>query len=300
MKITDIAQEEYITGSLSCAGCAELLAVRLALKVLGNRVVLIVPAGCMSTVNCYYPQLPFRVPMFVGPFAATGAILSGVSAGFRMRGIKDVHVVGLAGDGGTADIGLASLSQAIVGRRKFIYICLDNEAYMNTGIQWSSTTPYGAITTTTPLPEIVRESGQNKKDLFSIVIAHRIPYAATACPSYPFDYMEKIKRAAATDGPSFIHVLTPCQSGWGFPSSKTIEMGKMAVESGMWHLCEYRNGKLAFSYVPKKKIPVADYVKIQSRFRRMKPEHIDHLQKLVDERLQAMQEMISEQAEVAP
>ncbi|MFC1992386.1 thiamine pyrophosphate-dependent enzyme [Chloroflexota bacterium] len=286
MKITEVPKEEYIAGSMACAGCGELLATRLTLKVLGKRTVLIVPAGCMSTVNCYWPQLPFRVPMFVGPFAATGAILAGTSAGFRARGINDINVVGLAGDGATADIGLASLSQAIVGRRKFIYICLDNEAYMNTGIQWSSTTPYGAITTTTPLPEIVKGAEQNKKDLLGIVMAHNISYAATACPSYPFDFMEKIRKAASIDGPTFIHVLAPCPSGWGFPGNKTIELGRMAVESGMWYLCEYENGKLSFTYTPKKKLPVSDYLKTQARFRRMKPEHIDHLQSMVDKRLE--------------
>ena len=298
MKIREVPTEEHIAGSLACMGCGELLATRLALKILGKRTILIVPAGCMSTVNCYWPQLPFRVPMFVSPFAATGAILAGASAGFHTRGIKDINVVGLAGDGATADIGLASLSQAIVGRRKFIYICLDNEAYMNTGIQWSSATPYGAITTTTPFPETVKGGEQNKKDMFSIAMAHNIPYAATACPCYPFDFMEKIRKAASIDGPSYIHVLAPCPTGWGFAGNKTIELGRMAVESGMWYLCEYENEQLRFTYTLKKKIPVSDYLKTQTRFRRMKPEHIERLQNMVDKRLATIEARARESKEV--
>ena len=212
MKIKDLRREELITNSLSCAGCASALAVRLALKVLGERTVVIVPAGCMSTVNCYWPQIPFRVPMFVSPFAATGAILQGVSAGYQYRGINDINVLGVAGDGGTADIGMASFSQAIISGRKFIYMCVDNEAYMNTGVQWSSTTPPGAVTTTTPLPE-VSEPLQVGKDLMSIAIAHHIPYAASACPAYAIDFLEKVRKAAAVNGPSFLHVLTPCAPG---------------------------------------------------------------------------------------
>ncbi len=296
MKIKEIPQEELIAGSLSCAGCSELLATRLALKVLGKRTVVIVPAGCMSSVNCYWPQMPFRVPMFVSPFAATGAIVQGVSAGFRIRGIKDVNIMGLAGDGATADIGLASFSQAIVGRRKFIYICLDNEAYMNTGNQWSSTTPYGAITTTSPVPEIIPERKQNKKDIFGIVIAHNIPYAATACSSYPFDYMEKVGKAASTDGPAYIQVLTPCPPGWGYSPERSIELGRLAVETGMWYLCEYRDGQVRFTYKPKRKRPVSDFVSHQTRFRRLNPEHIGELQSMVDKRLAAMEKVAGESA----
>ena len=289
MKVKDIAQDEFVTGSLSCAGCASLLAVRLALKVLGKRTVNIVPAGCMSTVNCYWPQIPFRVPFFVGPFAATGAILQGVSAGFRFRGMKDINVVAIAGDGGTADIGMSSFSQAIISDYKFIYICVDNQAYMNTGVQWSSTTPPGAITTTTPVPEVVLEN--RRKDLFSIAVVHNIPYAATACPSYPIDYMEKVRKAASVNGPTFIHVLIPCPPGWGFPTDRTIELGRLAVECGMWHLLEYQDRQVKFTYTPKERKPVSEFIATQDRFRRMNPEHIASLQSIVDERLAALDKL---------
>lgn len=219
MKIKDIPQEEFILNSLSCAGCAEALTVRLALKTLGKRTVSIVPAGCMSTVNCYWPQIPFKTPMFVSPFAATGAILQGVSAGFHYQGIKDINVLAIAGDGGTADIGMASFSQAIIGGRKFIYLCVDNQAYMNTGGQWSSTTPPGALTTTSTPADVTEASLSNQKDLLSIAIAHRIPYAATASPSYPLDFIEKLCKAG--DGRAeFYSRPDAVPAGVGFPHRK--------------------------------------------------------------------------------
>jgi len=287
MKVREVTQEEFITNSLSCAGCASLLAVRLALKVLGRRTVCIVPAGCMSTVNAYWPQFPFRVPFFVSPFAATGAILQGVSAGFRYRGVENITVLAIAGDGGTADIGMSSFSQAIISRHKFIYLCVDNQAYMNTGIQWSSTTPPWAITTTTPVPEVIE--GSTRKDLFNIAVVHGIPYAATASPSYPLDYIEKVRKAASVDGPSFIQILVPCPPGWGFPTEKTIEIGRLAVESRMWNLREYKDGHIRLTHIPEKRIPVSEYLTTQTRFRRMKPEHTARLQSMVDDRAAAIE-----------
>ena len=287
MKIKGLAQEELITGSLSCAGCSSILAVRLALKVLGSHTVVIAPAGCMSTVNCYWPQIPFRVPFFVSLFAATGAILQGVSAGFSYRNRKDVHVIAIAGDGGTADIGMSSFSQAITSGYKFIYICVDNQAYMNTGNKWSSTTPPGAVTTTTPIPETIQEN--TGKDLFKIALAHNIPYAATASPAYPSDYAEKVRKAASVDGPSFIHVLTPCPPGWGFSTERTIEIGCLAVECGMWYLCEYQAGQIRFTHQPKERKPISEYLATQSRFCRMKPKDIACLQKIVDERMEELE-----------
>jgi len=288
MKIKDVAKEEFITGSLSCAGCGGILAVRLALKALGKRTIAIVPAGCMSAVTCFLPQIPFRIPMFVSPFAATAAIVQGASAGFKFRGVKDINVLGIAGDGATADIGMAAFSQAIVSGIKFIYLCVENEAYMNTGVQSSSTTPAGAVTTTDPFPEAMQETSLSKKNLFNIAVAHKIPYAATASVSYPLDYYEKVLKAARTDGPSFLHVQTPCPPGWGFPTEKTIEIGRMAVKSGMWHLLEYREGKVSFTHVPKKKLPVSEYLGAQARFRRMQPDDIAHLQNMVKEQFSLM------------
>ncbi len=232
MKLKEVSREELYRCSYGCAGCAAVLAVRLTLKVLGKKTVLVLPASCVSTVSGYYPQASLFVPMTIMAFAATGAALSGISAGFRRRGRGDINVVGFAGDGGTADIGIQSLSGAIDCGNKFIYICYDNEAYMNTGVQRSGLTPYGATTATTPGPCFETNP---KKDMMRIVAAHNIPYAATACVSYPLDFMRKVARASRINGPTYIHVLAPCPTGWGFAPERTIEIGRMAVESGLWN-----------------------------------------------------------------
>ncbi len=279
MKLKDIAKEEFYQASYGCAGCAAVLMVRLTIKALGKNSVYVVPANCISTVSCYYPQAPFFVPFTVMAFAATASALSGISAGFKRRGREDIHVVGLSGDGGTADIGIQALSGAIDCGNKFIYICYDNEAYMNTGIQRSGLTPYGATTSTTPSPCF---ENRPKKDMMRIVAAHDIPYAATACTSYPLDYMEKVVKASQVNGPTYIHVLAPCPTGWGFPPDETIEIGRMAVESGMWHLTEFENGEFRTTYTPKRQRPVSEYLATQTRFRHLSPEQIAAIQKEID------------------
>ena len=286
MKLKEISREELFRSSYGCAGCASVLAVRLTLKVLGRNCVCVVPANCISTVSCYYPQTPFFVPMTVMAFAATGAALSGISAGFRRRGREDISVVGFSGDGGTADIGIQSLSGAIDCGYKFIYICYDNEAYMNTGIQRSGLTPYGATTTTTPAPCFETEP---KKDMLRIVAAHDIPYAATACTSYPLDFMQKVARANRVNGPTYIHVLTPCPTGWGFAPDRAIELGRLAVESGFWRLMELENGELRTTHTPGRKRPVAEYFSAQTRFRQLSPERIEEIQRNIDRRQAAGQ-----------
>ncbi len=281
MKLKEVAREELFRCSYGCAGCAAVLAVRLTLKVLGRNSVFVVPANCISTVSCYYPQAPFFVPMTVMAFAATGAALSGISAGFKRKGREDIHVVGFAGDGGTADIGIQSLSGAIDCGQKFIYICYDNEAYMNTGIQRSGLTPYGATTTTTPSPCF---ENKPKKDMLRIVADHGIPYAATACTSYPLDFMQKVARASKVNGPTYLHVLAPCPTGWGFAPERSIEMGRLAVESGMWHLMEYEHDKFRITYMPGRKRPIAGYFEAQTRFRHLSPEQVEAIQRDVDRR----------------
>ena len=279
MKLKEVSKEELFRCSYGCAGCASVLAVRLTLKVLGRKSVFIVPANCISTVSCYYPQAPFFVPMTVMAFAATAAACSGISAGFKRRGREDIHVVGFAGDGGTADIGIQSLSGAIDCGNKFIYICYDNEAYMNTGVQRSGLTPYGATTTTTPSPSF---ENRPKKDMLRIVAAHDIPYAATACISYPLDFMQKVEKASKVNGPTYVHVLVPCPTGWGFAPDCTIELGRMAVESGMWKLVEFENGEFRTTYTPRRKRPISEYFEAQTRFRQLSPEEIAAIQREID------------------
>jgi pyruvate ferredoxin oxidoreductase beta subunit len=279
MKIKDISKEELYRCSYGCPGCTAVLAIRLTLKVLGRNSVFVLPASCMSTVSGYYPQAPFFVPMTVMAFASAAAALSGISAGFKRKGRQDINVVGFAGDGGTADIGIQSLSGAIDCGYKFIYICYDNEAYMNTGVQKSSLTPYGAATTTTPAPHF---QDKPKKDMLSIVAAFGIRYAATACISNPLDYMAKVEKASKVNGPTFIHLLVPCPTGWGFAPERGIEIGRQAVECGMWKLKEYENGEFHTTYMPTRKLKVSEYFATQTRFRHLNAKQIEVIQSGID------------------
>ncbi|MHB9090501.1 MAG: thiamine pyrophosphate-dependent enzyme [Chloroflexota bacterium] len=283
LKIKDLPNEEYFTGSLGCAGCGGILAARQALKVLGPDSIMVMPACCVVTVSCYAPQFPFKVPMIVMAFAATGAAVSGMVVGLRRQGKAHVNVVGFAGDGGTADIGLQSLSGAVERGEKFLYICYDNVAYMNTGVQRSSTTPYGALTATTPGgSKRMFEGNTAKKDVCRMLVAQGIAYAATASVAYPEDYLRKIEQALAVDGPSYLHVHAPCPPGWGYAPSDTIRVGRLAVQTGLWQLMEWENGRERINLTPARRRPVADYLSAQSRFRDLRPDDVATIQSRVD------------------
>ncbi|MDR0819121.1 MAG: pyruvate synthase subunit beta [Oscillospiraceae bacterium] len=253
---------EFFFGHKACAGCGGSLAVRIALKVLGERAVATLPAGCMSAVGFNFPQLAFTNNAFISPFAATASVMTGLEAGLRRRGETDYHIVGFAGDGGTADIGLQALSGAIDRNDNIIYICYDNEAYMNTGIQKSGLTPLGARTTTTP-----GGSRSRKKDMSAIIDAHGIPYAATASVGYIDDYIRKVEKAASIKGTKYIHVLAPCPTGWGIATDETVEIAREAVDVGVWELKEYENGIWTTNIEPKNPDRVEEYYARQGRFR---------------------------------
>lgn len=272
-----ITNSEYFYGHKACGGCGASLAVRLALKVFGPRTFSVIPANCIATVGFIFPHMTFFTNAMIAPFAATGAVLSGIEAGARALGIKDFYVVGFAGDGGTADIGLQALSGAIDRGQRVTYICYDNEAYMNTGIQKSGLTPYGTRTTTSPAGQNLPGSTTQKKNMFEIVAAHDISYAATASVGYPEDYLRKLEKAKATNGPSYIHVLTPCPTGWGMESNLTVAIGREAVDSGLWYLAEYQNGKFTLNKNPQTFTPVEDYLAKQSRFRHLTSEDVAHI-----------------------
>lgn len=274
IKIKDLTDKEYLYGHKACPGCGLGIVGRLAMKVLGERTVIALPASCMSTVTTQYPQMNYTVPSLTMAFPGTGAVISGLRAGFKSQGIDDVNVVGIAGDGGTADIGLQALSGAVERGDDVIYICYDNGAYMNTGIQRSGATPIGATTTTTPFGVDSQGEVKPKKNLFEIMIAHRIPYAATASVAYPNDYLKKLQKAKDTRGPSFIHIDTPCPTGWGHAGDQTIKIAKLAVETGIWHLSEYENGKVKMNVVPKQLKPVEEYLKTQKRFKHLNEDTI--------------------------
>jgi pyruvate ferredoxin oxidoreductase beta subunit len=264
-----------------------MLTYRHALKALdAGKTIVAVPASCMTVLHGVYPITPAKVICINNPFAATGASVSGIVAGLKATGREDFTVAAFAGDGGTYDIGIQALSGALERGTNFIYCCYDNEAYMNTGTQRSSASPAGAVTTTTPILSKL----QHKKDMIGIVEAHRIPYIATASPSYPLDLYDKFRTAKDIYGSRYIEVLAPCPPGWGFHNKDLIKMGKLAVECGVHVLFEIEDGKFSLSARSLKlaekgrKKTVEDYVKVQSRFRKITQEQIDQLQEFTDQR----------------
>lgn len=267
-------EEEFFYGHKACAGCGGSLAVRIALKVLGEKAVAVLPAGCMSAVGFNYPQLCFSNNAIISTFAGTASMMTGILAGLKARGITDAPVVGFAGDGGTADIGLQALSGAIDRNDDVLYICYDNEAYMNTGIQKSSLTPFGARTTTTPAGRNVRGNLRQKKNLFEIIAAHDIPYAATASVGYIQDFINKVEKASKIRGTKFIHVIAPCPTGWGVKTDETIDVAKEIVDTGLLYLAEYECGQYRITYKPKEFSDVASYIRRQARFRHLTDEDI--------------------------
>ncbi len=284
-----VAGEEIFTsGHRACVGCGEALAVRLACKALGKDTIVVNATGCMEVVSSQYPDTAWLVPWIHTLFENTAAVASGVEAGLKVlkrkgRGpARDVNVVAIAGDGGTSDIGLQALSGALERGHDFLYICFDNEAYMNTGIQRSSSTPFGASTTTSPAGK--RSIGQFswKKNMPAIAAAHSIPYVATACPSYPFDLMKKVIKGAEAKGPAYVHVLSVCPTGWRCAPEQTVMLGKLAVETGVFPLYEIVDGKLHLHMKRAKLKPVAEYFKPQGRFRHLSEETV----KKIEERVQ--------------
>ena len=284
-----INETEFFYGHKACAGCGGSLAVRIALKVLGEKSIAVVPAGCMSAVGFNYPQLCFGNNAIISTFAGTASMLTGVEAGLRAQGITDFHAVGFAGDGGTADIGIQALSGAIDRNDDILYICYDNEAYMNTGIQKSSLTPFGARTTTTPAGANVHGCLTQKKNLFEIVAAHGIPYAATASIGYLPDFLRKVEKAKAIHGTRFIHVIAPCPTGWGCGTEETIDIAKEVVDGGLWYLAEYENGAFtlnrnpdSFEDDPTAWGSVEHYLRRQSRFRALSDGEIEDVKRQRD------------------
>jgi len=273
--VRDLSDQEFFYGHKGCPGCGGALALRLALKVLGKRSFAVVPAGCMSAVGFIFPQMAFTCNAIISTFAGTASMLSGVAAGARALGLEGVHAVGFAGDGGTADIGFQALSGAIDRHDKIIYICYDNEAYMNTGVQKSSLTPLGARTTTSPVGSRLRGAVTGKKPMFEIVAAHGIDYAATASVGYPLDYLRKIEHASRIEGTSYIHVFAPCPTGWGHDTSETIAVAKEAVDCGLLYLAEFVDGRFILNRDPGEFGSVRDYLFRQGRFRHFREEDLE-------------------------
>jgi pyruvate ferredoxin oxidoreductase beta subunit len=281
------SREAIVPGHRACQGCAEVLAVRYVLKALGRNTVIANATGCMEIISSAFPSTAWEVPWIHVAFENAAAVASGVEAGLKVlmrKGRipkKPVKVVAMAGDGGTSDIGLQALSGALERGHDMIYCCFDNEAYMNTGIQRSSSTPFGAMTTTSPPGKASFGQMTWKKNMAAIAAAHGIPYVATACSSYPFDLMEKVGKAKAIQGPSYLHILSICPTGWRIPSDLAIRYGRLAVETGVFPLYEVERGKYRMTIDFPKLRPVKDYLQGQGRFRHLTPDLIEKIQERV-------------------
>jgi len=272
IKMKNLPEEEMLFhGSPGCPGCGGYLGFKLALKILGPKTMVINSTGCITACALFGNS---KVPFFHPLFNNIAAVASGIDVGLEVMGKREgVNVLVFSGDGGTADIGLQALSGAVERGHNFVYICYDNESYMNTGGQRSGTTPFAASTTTTPAGKNsigeTRPFGQ-RKDMIEIIRVHGAPYVASASIGYPFDYMEKVKKAASIKGPTYIHLHAPCPTGWGVESRYTVEVARRAVQCGLVVLREIEGGAQRVTVVPKERMDVTEYLKYQRRFRHIK------------------------------
>ena len=282
--------EYFARGHRACAGCAEALALRLAMKAIGKNSVIVQCTGCMEVVSTPYPETAWRLPWVHGAFENNSSIASGVERAFKYLGKEDTKVVVLGGDGGTYDIGIGCLSGTFERGHNITYICTDNEAYMNTGIQRSGATPYGASTTTSPSGKITVGKEERKKDMMHILAAHGSPYLATASIGYHADFIRKVKKAVETKGPTFINVFSSCIPGWRIEPQDSIKIAKLAVETGAVPLYEIIDGKHVLN-MPKDTAslkPVEEYLKLQGRYRHLfKPERNEAALKKIQDDLKA-------------
>ncbi len=277
----EMMDQEYIhSGHLGCPGCGAVIAMKFALKALGEKTMVIVPASCWGVITGPYPQTSLKVPVMHTAFATGGAAASGLRASLDMKGDTETTVMAWVGDGGTFDIGFQSLSGAVERNEDFIYVCYDNEAYMNTGVQRSSSSPYGMRTTTTP-----GESWKKtrKKNIIEILAAHRIPYAASANIAFPDDLMRKFQKAKRIKGGvRFIHIFASCPTGWRIPSGTSVKIARLAVQSNVFPLYEVENG-LQYTLNMKGDLAVRSYLKPQGRFRHLTDDEVEQIQQMVNE-----------------
>lgn len=285
--ILDLPEQEFVMpGTRTCAGCGLPIAYRYILKALGPKTIVTLPACCLTILHGIYPKTPIAVNAVNNTFASTAASASGLVAGLKATGQEDYTVLAMAGDGGTFDMGIQALSGAAERETNFIYVCYDNEAYMNTGVQRSSATPAGAFTTTTPV--VPKE--QPKKDFIQIMEAHHPAYMATTCSSYPGDLFNKFVKARDIKGTRFIHLAIPCPAGWGYPTKDTVKIGRLAVEAGVVVLYEVEDGNMRLTGKTLsiarsgRKRPVEEYLKLQGRFKNMLPGQVEAFQQQVDKR----------------
>jgi len=273
-------RSELMTGGhLACPGCGAAMAMRLALKAMGPDTVIVIPACCWAVIPGPFPYSSMKTPLVHTAFETTGSTISGIRAALDIQGKTETQVMGWAGDGGTFDIGLQSMSAAAERNENVIYVCYDNEAYMNTGIQRSSATPIFTWTTTTPTEH---PKDVNKKDIDKIMAAHEIPYLATTSPAFPHDLMAKFKKARDIKGFRFIHILSSCTAGWKIDSADSIEVMRLATHSKVFPLYEVVNGRDYTINIEPNGTPVRDYLKMQGRFHHLTDEQAKVFQEHVD------------------
>jgi pyruvate ferredoxin oxidoreductase beta subunit len=291
-------------GHRLCAGCGASIIVRQILAAVDEPVVLTNATGCLEVATSIYPYTAWEVPWMHNAFENSAATISGIEAAYRslvrQGKIEDRNVkfIAFGGDGGTYDIGLQSLSGAVERGHRFVYVCYDNGAYMNTGIQRSSATPFGAQTTTSPAGKVIPGKQQFRKDLTAIMAAHDIPYVAQAAPSRWRDLMQKARKAVDCGGPAFINVLSSCNRGWRHETYETIEITQLAVDTCYWPLYEVEDGEWRLNYKPRHKLPVEEWLKRQGRFRHLFRDEnrhlIDDLQAEVDRRWERLLKLSNE------
>lgn len=287
-------EEKFTGGHRACTGCGAAIIMRQTMMAVGDRPVVVGCAtGCMEVVSTLFPYTAWKVPFIHNAFENSAATISGVEAAFQSlkkqgKIDKDIKFIAIGGDGGTYDIGFQSLSGAMERGHNMLYICYDNGAYMNTGVQRSSATPRGASTTTAPAGKVKQGKEQYRKDLTATLVAHQIPYVAQSALGFWNDYITKVQKALDTPGPCFINVLAPCRLGWPHVPSLATELGRIAASTCYWPIYEVVNGVYKINYKPKQKLPLTDWLKLQGRFKHLfKPDNkglLEEMQKEVDVR----------------
>lgn len=306
IRLRDIVDNEdrLAPGHRLCAGCAEPTVVRQILHAIEGPVVVATATGCLEVSTTVYPYTSWRVPWIHSAFENAATTISGAEAAFKamkrtgkIPEDKEITFLAFGGDGASYDIGFQFISGALERGHKFIYVCLNNEAYMNTGIQRSSATPRGAHTTTSPAGEVLPGKTQWRKPFTRIMAAHDIPYVAQSAPHNYRDLMTKVKKAVAADGPAVLNILAPCPRGWRHASDQAMAISKLAADTCYWPLYEVENGKVTVNYKPREKQPVADWLKAQGRFRHLfRPAYADLLKEIQAKIDQEWERLLKEEA----
>ncbi len=285
-------EEHFASGHKACAGCGAALVPRYALKAAGKNTIVCNATGCLEVFSTAYPETAWKVPWIHVTFENAASVASGIDKALTKQGKRDkLNLLVFGGDGGTFDIGFQFLSGAIERGHKFTYICYDNEAYMNTGIQRSGSTPKYAATTTSPAGKKIHGKTEFKKPMPFIIGAHKNVYVATANIAFPQDFVAKVKKALAYDGPSYIQVYAPCPTGWKFASDMTIEISKMAFNTNIYPLFEIEDGVITLNREPSNKRPVEDFFKMQGRLKHLNDKEIRDVQKHVDKEFERIKHL---------